>query len=81
MYPKIQDIVIQENYVLLITFDNGIQKRFDIRPKLSDIRFEPLTNEALFKSVKVDQGGYGISWNDEVDISEFELWTYGELIN
>ena len=23
---------------------------------------------------KVDAGGYGISWNDDIDISEYELW-------
>jgi hypothetical protein len=22
-------------------------------------------------------GGYGISWNDEIDLSEYELWTNG----
>jgi hypothetical protein len=39
--------------------------------------FRILDNDAFFKSVRVDAGGYGISWNDEVDLSEFELWTNG----
>jgi hypothetical protein len=30
-----------------------------------------LKNDAFFKSVKVDTGGYGISWNDEIDLSEY----------
>ncbi|MFZ5354857.1 MAG: hypothetical protein ACOZCL_19320 [Bacillota bacterium] len=45
------------------------------------MRFEPLKDEALFKTVKVDQGGYEISWNDKVYLSEYELWTYGEIID
>lgn len=32
--------------------------------------------------VVVDPGGYGISWNDELDMSEYELWTKGiEILN
>ena len=34
----------------------------------------------LFGSVVVDQGGYGIIWNDDIDISCDELWANGEEI-
>jgi len=34
----------------------------------------------VFKAVRVDPGGYGISWSDDIDISEYELWTNGESI-
>ena len=27
------------------------------------------------KTAKVDSGGYGISWDDDCDLSENELWT------
>ena len=33
----------------------------------------------LFNHVCVDGGGYGASWNDDIDISEYELWTNGTL--
>ena len=36
-----------------------------------------LKSDAFFKSVRVDSGGYGISWNDDADLSEYELWTNG----
>jgi hypothetical protein len=29
---------------------------------------------------KVDSGGYGISWDDDCDLSENELWTRGNPI-
>jgi hypothetical protein len=31
----------------------------------------------LFNSVHVDKHGYGIVWNDELDLSESELWING----
>ncbi|WP_423805896.1 DUF2442 domain-containing protein [Phascolarctobacterium succinatutens] len=31
----------------------------------------------LFNLVKVDVGGYGISWNDDLDLSCDELWENG----
>ena len=34
-------------------------------------------NEILFSNVKVDVGGYGISWNEEIDLSCNELWERG----
>lgn len=36
--------------------------------------FKPLEDDALFNSVEVDAGGYGISWNEDIDISCDELW-------
>jgi hypothetical protein len=39
-----------------------------------------LSEPGFFKAVRVDPGGYGISWSDDIDISEYELWTNGESI-
>jgi len=32
----------------------------------------------LFEQVKVDAGGYGISWNDDIDLSCEELYQNGK---
>ncbi len=37
-------------------------------------------NYTLFETVKVDVGGYGIVWNDELDISCDELYANGKLV-
>ena len=74
MYPKIIDVKPEDGYTLLVTFDSSEIKRYDLKPKLNDERFEKLKDIFLFKSVKVDAGGYGISWDDELDLSEYELW-------
>ena len=79
-YPKISDVKPIDDYQLLVTFDNGIIKRYDFNKMLSQPVFSPLINVFLFKSVKVDSGGYGISWNDDLDLAESELWINGTEI-
>jgi hypothetical protein len=75
--PKILSVQALENKKLLVKFVNDVEKIYDCNPLLSLEMFEVLKNDAFFKAVKVDAGGYGISWNDDADLSEYELWTNG----
>jgi len=63
---------------LLVRFDNDASRVFDVRTIISEYpAYAALEDEALFKSVRVEPGGYGISWNAELDASEGELWENG----
>jgi hypothetical protein len=73
--PKILSVQALENKRLLVKFVNGMEKIYDCAPLLSLEMFALLKNDAFFKAVKVDPGGYGISWSDDADLSEYELWT------
>lgn len=74
--PKILSVQSLEDKKLLVKFVNGIEKIYDCKPLMEKFEpFKPLENEVFFKQVKADAGGYGISWNDKVDLSEYELWT------
>jgi Protein of unknown function (DUF2442) len=75
--PKILSVQALEDKKLLVKFVNGIEKFYDCSPLLRLEMFEVLKHDAFFKAVKVDAGGYGISWNDDADLSEYELWTNG----
>ena len=75
--PKILSVQPLEGKRLSIKFENDVEKIYDCNPLLDLDMFEMLKNEAFFKAVKVDAGGYGISWNDDADLSEYELWTNG----
>lgn len=75
--PRIESATPLEGRYLLITFVNGIQKVYDCQRLLSLDRFQLLRYEAFFKAVTVDPGGYGVSWDDEMDLSEYELWNNG----
>jgi len=78
--PKILTAIAVDNKTLVVQFDNKERKKYNVTPLVGKPMFAPLKNAALFKSVKVEQGGYAVSWNNEIDISEFELWLHGETM-
>jgi hypothetical protein len=75
--PKVESIKPLEGKRLLVKFVNGVGKVYDCKQLLHLEMFQSLRNEAFFRSVKVDAGGYGVSWDDNVDLSEYELWVNG----
>ena len=59
-----------DNLILKIIFENEEVRYYDVKKLISEHKeFEILNDISLFKLVKVDTGGYGISWNDDLDIS------------
>ena len=78
--PRIRSVAPLEDGRLLVCFDNGVEKTYNCKPLLSKPQFSLLMNPAFFRSVQVDPGGYGISWNDNIDLSKYELWTNGKLV-
>jgi len=74
---KILSVIPNEDYILLVKFDNQQTKNYDVSKLFSLDTFKPLQDKFLFKQVIVDITGYGVIWNDEIDISEYELWTNG----
>ncbi len=75
--PRIESVHPIEPMRLLVRFRNGEERIYDCAHLLSRPDFELLTVPAFFRAVRVDPGGYGISWNDDMDLSEYELWTNG----
>lgn len=79
MFHKIKTVKPAKNTVLLVCFQNGIEKIYDLKMLYNVFPqfkiFE--TNKQLFNSVKVDVGGYGISWNDDLDLDAEEIWENG----
>ncbi|MBI4699807.1 MAG: DUF2442 domain-containing protein [Deltaproteobacteria bacterium] len=76
--PRIKSVEPTGNLELLVRFDNGIARTYDCAPLLSRPEFQLLKVPAFFRAVRVDAGGYGISWSDDMDLSEHELWTNGK---
>lgn len=77
--PRIRAVKTMGRVQLLVTFENDVQKIYDCKHLLSRPRFHLLATPAFFKAARVDSGGYGISWNDNMDLSEYELWTNGKI--
>ena len=81
---KIDDIIpLSGTFSLLIFFNDKKVKKCDMRPLINN-------NSALknylsqypdrFKDVKVDVGGYGVSWNDNMIISNTQLYKSGKTV-
>jgi tRNA U34 5-carboxymethylaminomethyl modifying enzyme MnmG/GidA len=78
--PKIHAVIATENHQLFVEFENHEKREYDVKPLLNNEIFADLKNVAFFKNVKIEQGGYAISWNDDIDISEYELWCNGTIV-
>ena len=79
MFHKIEKATASADKTLSVLFENGAVKKYDMNPVINEISiFQALSNIELFNKAKVDTGGYGISWNDDLDISSEELWMNGK---
>lgn len=82
MFHKIKSVTPEKNYRLLVQFSEGTTKQYDVLhlfgkwPAFQELKDTP----GLFRCVHVDTGGYGISWNDEIDLECEELWNNGKTI-
>lgn len=81
MFHRVKEVNIIKDYILQITFEDGSNKYYDVSKLFQkwEIFLNLKTVVGLFEQVKVDKGGYGISWNDEIDLSCDELWENGYI--
>lgn len=78
-FYKISEIESIGDLNLKIKFENGITKVYDLKPLFDKWEiFKELKNNDLFKNMKIDTGGYGIIWNDDIDLSCNELYENGK---
>ncbi len=79
--PRIHSATAIDDHTLLIEFDNKQKKKYDVTQLLEKEMFSPLKNSVLFKSVTVEPGGYAVVWNENIDVSEYELWNHGQSVS
>lgn len=79
MFCKVKEVKPLENYKLLVIFVNEEVKEYDVKPLFDKWEsFKDLIYiNGLFQKVKIDTDGYGVSWNDEIDLSCNELYYNG----
>lgn len=79
MTHKIQSVKPLNDLRLSVIFQNGVEKEYDIHNLYSVLpQFKELeTDNNLFRQVQVDAGGYGISWNDDLDLDAEDIWDNG----
>ena len=80
-FHTIKSIKPLENMILEVVFFNGEIKKYDVKNIIKKHEvFKDLENKELFDKVKVDIGGYGISWNEDIDLSSEEIWVNGTTV-
>lgn len=79
MFVKITSVTALPDYILLVGFSTGEFKQFDIKPLIAKYPpFKALTQiQGLYEQVKIDIGGYGLVWNDDLDLSADGLYEQG----
>lgn len=82
MFHKIKNVFPLPEFKLSVQFTEGVTKIYDVQPLFEKIQnFKSLKNNYEFGNVYVDVGGYGIVWNDELDLSCDELWENGAQVD
>lgn len=82
MFHKVKSVNALPEYCLSVQFAEGITKKYDVKPLFNIWPVFQMFKKypELFYRVKVDQGGYGVIWNDELDLSCDELFENGKKI-
>jgi len=82
MFHKVKAVNALPDYRLSVQFAEGVTKIYDVKPLFSKwAPFKPLEHDpALFSNVEVDVGGYGVIWNDDLDLSCDELFENGVTV-
>ena len=72
MYLAIQHVLPQDNYLLLLTFENGEKRQFDMKPYLDLGIFSELKDMQMFRTVKTRFDS--IEWDNEADFDPEVLY-------
>lgn len=72
MNPYVKSAQPRDDYCLLLTFENGEKRVFDLKPYFDKPVFAGLKNSALFKTARVVSGS--VEWHGEIDLSYDTLY-------
>jgi hypothetical protein len=78
MYLAVKEVKPQDNYLLLLTFENGEKRQFDVKPYLHLGIFQELKDERLFKTVR--KSFDTIEWENEADFDPEFLYQKSEKV-
>ncbi len=79
MYLAVKSVTPINNYNLILTFENGEKRRFDMNPFLDKGVFKELKDISKFNSVRLSFDT--IEWDNEADIDPEILYKFSVLVN
>lgn len=78
IYPKVIDVKTVENYSVIVTFETGEVKIFDVTPYIKGNWFGELRDLKIFNTVH--PCGNTIEWINGQDIAPHELYELSDLV-
>jgi hypothetical protein len=72
MYPRVKDVKPQDDYQILLTFDNEELKIFDMKPYINKGFFKQLQDKSYFNTVKPFMDS--IQWKNGQDLCPDTLY-------
>jgi len=75
MYFSVTDVKTDADYTLVVTFESGERKRFDMKPYLDVGIFRELRDEAMFRTAHVSFNT--VAWDNEADFDPEALYDGG----
>ena len=78
-FHRLKNITPLPDFMLRAEFLDGSERMYDVKPLMQRIPVFQMLGyvHGLFEQVRVDTGGYGIIWNDAIDLSCDELYENG----
>lgn len=70
--PRVKQVEPTDVFELILTFNTGEKKKFDVKTLFQYSIYSPLKNIGFFKLVKVDN--MCVYWNDDIDICPDTLY-------
>lgn len=77
---KLKSVEPAADYKLLLSYETGEVKEFDVAPYIIGSWFGELKNPTYFKTVRLLPGGTGIEWLNGQDIAPHELYDNSVLV-
>ncbi len=74
LQPRICTVETKAPYFLILSYETGEVKEFDVSPYMTGSWYGELKNPAYFKTVRLLPGGIGIEWLNGQDIAPHELY-------
>lgn len=80
-FHDVTDFAFVEEYVLIVRFDDGFERRIDFEPILVGPIFGPLRDPQLFRQVKVDHDLGTLTWPTGADIDPGVMYDWPEHVD
>ena len=75
MYFSVKQVEPDADFILVLTFENGEKRRFDMKPFLDTGIFRELRNIELFNTVRVSFNT--VTWDNDADFDPEALYEGG----